>query len=465
MKLMILGDDPNRSTGFARVVRNLLQQWLAMEVFEEIHIWGVNYTGLPHDWPKHVRIYPAAGGIYMDWSHIENLKRFGALLQGAGITHLFMVQDVWTLLPLSKLIRNLRFEKGLVSTLYFPCDAPFEPFWMEILLSVDYPVAYCKYGIDQAEDACLHLQIIIEEEMRMGKLPKEFDPSFLNRVQPLLAHGIKCLPHGVDDVFRFSAHPKTVNSLERRAMRRRFLPEVVTESNFLIVNVSANQRRKGLLQTLQLFRNLDYAGFGGQKNAVLYLHCPSRNSEEQSDLEKMAHQLELGDLLGKRIFFGDAAFTFGRAMGGDDLMRDLYLSADLFLSTTLGEGWGLPVTEAMACGLPVAAPAHTSLVEILGGGALGDPGLFDRGTLLPLLGQGDVVPGDNSRIRYRVDTALGARMLLRQDPLRAASVATCAREWIRDEKFSWRWIAQQWLHLMLEGTPPDRSLLSVSPEP
>jgi glycosyltransferase involved in cell wall biosynthesis len=41
---------------------------------------------------------------------------------------------------------------------------------------------------------------------------------------------------------------------------------------------------------------------------------------------------------------------------------------------SLGEGFGLPALEAMACGLPVAAAREGALPEVLGGaGALFDP--------------------------------------------------------------------------------------------
>lgn len=46
-------------------------------------------------------------------------------------------------------------------------------------------------------------------------------------------------------------------------------------------------------------------------------------------------------------------------------MGSLYRSADCFLLTTRGEGWGLPILEAMACGLPVIVTnwsAHTDFV-------------------------------------------------------------------------------------------------------
>ena len=52
----------------------------------------------------------------------------------------------------------------------------------------------------------------------------------------------------------------------------------------------------------------------------------------------------------------------------DAALNELYNAADVYFTTTLGEGWGLPVTEAMAAGLPVVAPRHTSLAELGGDG-------------------------------------------------------------------------------------------------
>lgn len=42
-----------------------------------------------------------------------------------------------------------------------------------------------------------------------------------------------------------------------------------------------------------------------------------------------------------------------------------YNRADAFVSFTRGEGWGLPIVEAMHCGLPVIAPFSTSMKDYL----------------------------------------------------------------------------------------------------
>jgi len=51
-------------------------------------------------------------------------------------------------------------------------------------------------------------------------------------------------------------------------------------------------------------------------------------------------------------------------------LRDLYLGATCLVFPSLGEGFGLPVLEAMACGLPVITSRVSSLPEIAGDAAV-----------------------------------------------------------------------------------------------
>jgi glycosyltransferase involved in cell wall biosynthesis len=55
------------------------------------------------------------------------------------------------------------------------------------------------------------------------------------------------------------------------------------------------------------------------------------------------------------------------------VVRDFYTSADLYVSPSLAETFGLTILEAMACGTPVIASNTTSMPEVLGGAGL----LFD----------------------------------------------------------------------------------------
>ncbi|NCY12365.1 MAG: glycosyltransferase, partial [Burkholderiaceae bacterium] len=46
----------------------------------------------------------------------------------------------------------------------------------------------------------------------------------------------------------------------------------------------------------------------------------------------------------------------------------MYNASDLYVTTTLGEGWGLTLTEAMATRTPVICPISTSFIEMTDNG-------------------------------------------------------------------------------------------------
>jgi glycosyltransferase involved in cell wall biosynthesis len=107
----------------------------------------------------------------------------------------------------------------------------------------------------------------------------------------------------------------------------------------------------------------------------------------------------------------------------DEALVTLYNAATMLVLPSLNEGFGLPVVEAMACGLPVAASRRGSLPEILGSAGL----LFD--------------PENDEEIASVLARLLedgGLRQRLRSDGLRRA------------ESFSWKAAAAEAIHLFEE---------------
>jgi glycosyltransferase involved in cell wall biosynthesis len=109
----------------------------------------------------------------------------------------------------------------------------------------------------------------------------------------------------------------------------------------------------------------------------------------------------------------------------DELVR-LYNEAEVLVSPSLYEGFGLPAAEAMACGTPVIATTAGAFPEVIEDGV--------SGILLP--------PRDAPAIANAIERLLGDAALRRQ-------LGRAARERIVD-KFSWRETAVQTLALYQE---------------
>jgi len=79
---------------------------------------------------------------------------------------------------------------------------------------------------------------------------------------------------------------------------------------------------------------------------------------------------------------------YNQPLGGDQLI-ELYQSVDCFVLPTRGEGWGMPILEAMACGVPAIATdwsGHTAFLNA------------DNGYPLPIRG---LVPTGSDALHYR----------------------------------------------------------------
>lgn len=135
------------------------------------------------------------------------------------------------------------------------------------------------------------------------------------------------------------------------------------ENKFVVVRVDRHQPRKYWDLTLRAF-----AAFAADKDDVFLLaKCNPRDlvmfneqTGEGIDLKAIAKGLGIEN----KVFFDDYFFS-APSMAGC-----FYHAADVFLTTTSGEGFGLTPVEAMACGLPIICPTTPVLPEVLGDGAI-----------------------------------------------------------------------------------------------
>jgi glycosyltransferase involved in cell wall biosynthesis len=157
-------------------------------------------------------------------------------------------------------------------------------------------------------------------------------------------------------------------------------------NKFIITNVNRNQSRKDIPTTI--FGFLEYWQEYNQ-NSFLYLHMHPEDPMGWN-LKTILNQTVLQE--GRDYMFLPENY---RAEGAPlDVLRSIYNASDVFLTTATGGGWELTVTEAMACGLPVIMPYHTSHLEL--GGANGERCWFLK-TLYPTVAMVDNI------IRYQCD--------------------------------------------------------------
>jgi glycosyltransferase involved in cell wall biosynthesis len=362
MKMLAVCDMPHGTSGFARVSSNLLRRWSAEA---DIDCWGVGFVGWGYRRAPYVQTMLPGGA---DWASPPKLDLLLAQLSTGAYTHLFMMQDTFLLSAhnFPARMREICRRKGIHSTLYFPVDAPLDPLWTDIIAAVDCPVAYTTYGKHEAE--------------LKGRLR---------------GHSFECevIPHGVDT--------SIYQTLPDRGKLRRGLwdPAWVNEGDFLMINVNANQRRKDVVRSLEVLKALLQRGVP----AKLLMHMPESSAEGLS-LAMAGEQLELEPV--RHWGHSDPLYRRGHALLTEQDLTKFYNAADFYLTTSLGEGWGLGITEALACGCSAGVPLHTACAEV----AKRVNELWGKQRIvgLPVETHGVVCDWDNSRVRHRVNVEAGA---------------------------------------------------------
>ena len=104
----------------------------------------------------------------------------------------------------------------------------------------------------------------------------------------------------------------------------------------------------------------------------LILHCVP-NDAEGSDLRQEIARLP--DDIAPRVKFTGAHDSW-KGLTHDELVA-LYNAADIYISTTGGEGFGLTLAESLACGTPVVVTDWAAEREVVGDGGILIPPLQD----------------------------------------------------------------------------------------
>ena len=163
-----------------------------------------------------------------------------------------------------------------------------------------------------------------------------------------LGIGSTYIPHGIETFWKPS--PSDIRSQMD-----------VPQDAFLVMMNAANigaSDRKGWNQNLRAF-----AAFArNHPDAYIYLHTdPTR-----PDGFPIASYLDYLGLPESQTRITDL-FAYRSGLINSETLAQIYTAADVLLSCSLGEGFGLPVAESMACGTPAIATNFSAQPEIVGG--------------------------------------------------------------------------------------------------
>ena len=250
--------------------------------------------------------------VYPKYRHGYGVDIIGAHANNFQADMVLTLIDAWVL------------ESGMTGAIpfvpWFPVDMePIPPPVLNVVKDSFQPIVYSRFGERMARNAGLDVRYV---------------------------------PHGIDTTV-FSPRPP----LEARG--RLGWPA----DAFIAGMVAANKgtpSRKSYPQQLEAFARVAAT----HADALIYLHTNKGVTDGMGGVNLP----ELVDFLGigRRVIWAD---DYAQIMGVPDAgMADRYSALDVLLSVSMGEGFGIPIVEAQACGCPVIVGDWTSMGELCGGG-------------------------------------------------------------------------------------------------
>lgn len=388
--------DFNSFTGFSTVSKNLVYYW-EKEFGDAMYldIVAINYFGENYSPKPNIRII---SGKRNDVAK-DDFGRYVFMRSLLDIDYdlVFILQDLGVVVPMIAELKKIKEgkreqnRKQFKSMLYFPVDFDLTPNLVVGLEFFDTLATFTQWG----------KKVVIDRN-------------------PKVREKIRVIPHG-NNSKDFYKLPKA----EVDAFRAEYFGK--NADKFIVGCVNRNQSRKDIPTTI--FSFMEYKT-EYDPNAFLYL--------QMNPLDPMGWNLKV--LLAQTwlregvdyMFPPEQDYNFGSPV---EKLNKIYNCFDLFLSTTTGEGWGLSVTEAMACEIPIVAPNHTSLKEITNDGDR----IFATVNHFPVVAMVDNIIRYQSDVIEVAETMAKVAMQIKVDGEELNNKLSKAKKYI--DSLSWKTIA------------------------
>jgi glycosyltransferase involved in cell wall biosynthesis len=328
LKVLCLFDYVAR-TGFGTVSKNIVKE-IKNNFGENIllDIVAVNYFGEPYydEHNNYIISAPLNDGNKDSYGRYFFLK---ALQESDAYDGIFICQDLGIIVPIIEVIEHIKAskkeanKKSFKSIFYFPVDCALVPQLTHKLEFFDLLVTYTEYGRNEVV-----------------------------KLRPELKTKIKVIPHG-----NSSKDFYPISKEEIKSFREEYFGK--NANKFIITNVNRNQPRKDIPTTIFSFIEAKKMWPYELPEPFLYLHMHPKDPLGW-DLRGILIQTDLKEDVDYQLL----PFKYEESMAETEIVNKIFNASDVFLTTTLGEGWGLTFTEAAACKVPIVAPYTTSFMEM-----------------------------------------------------------------------------------------------------
>jgi len=304
LRILWVSDSPLLGTGFGRVTREVTSRLARVPGFE-VACLGWGYDGWPYDRAS----FPAV--IYPSQAPTDGQDTFEKVIHEFKPDVVITLAEIWMIdwLPAHPVRPRFKWIA------YFPVDGgPFYPPWEPILKDADEVVAMSEFG----------------REVFQSSVPSK---------------RIHHIYHGVDPtVFRPLPERDRLKSHER------------FRGKFVVGCVARNQPRKNIPALVKAIALLA----SRIDNVHLCLHM--NPCDVGYDLVTLLRRYRLegrADVTGPN-------FSLDQALDDEQLNR-LYNLFDITVLPSGGEGFGLPIIESFAAGVPVVATDYSACSELVRG--------------------------------------------------------------------------------------------------
>lgn len=326
MRILYHSAAPWTSSGYARVTREVAPRLhnegheVALQSMSSIRDTSITWHGdeLYYDLERPMTVYPAepSGRENMLGTKMagSNFEEFDADLY---YTHF----DTWT-----ERVRDVIPSLGIKYSSYVIVD--------------HYPVP--EEVIDQILGA---QKVVSMSKFAKHHLEQEGIPSVY-------------IPHGVNQDRYFPLDDEFIENMSIETIKGDGSEKSIdVKDHFIVGIVAANHGdRKNIPHQLRAFKMfVDEV----DDDAILYIHT-QMDSSKGFNLVKVKDEIGIPD---KNVIFTRAE-DYGNV--DDDYLNSLYNTFDVFLNCSIGESWGLTITEAQAAGVPCVVTNFSSMPEQLG---------------------------------------------------------------------------------------------------